>query len=93
MAQAIVSVSAHSQVLMAARSQVLIYVFDIESQQLEKDIQYFTLCIEALKSNSDNAKVFCLVRPTLHSQGGYASMVSGYDLGFRVDSQLCRHLF
>ncbi|KAJ1484557.1 rraga protein, partial [Baffinella frigidus] len=40
---------------------VLIYVFDIESQQLEKDIQYFTLCIEALKSNSDNAKVFCLV--------------------------------
>ena len=40
---------------------VLIYVFDIESQQLAKDIQYFTQCIEALKSNSDDAKVFCLV--------------------------------
>ena len=48
-------------------SQVLIYVFDIESQQLEKDIQYFTLCIEALKSNSDNAKVFCLVRMFTHT--------------------------
>ena len=55
--------SARSQVSsLPSLTQVLIYVFDIESQQLEKDIQYFTLCIEALKSNSDNAKVFCLVR-------------------------------
>ncbi|EKX47497.1 hypothetical protein GUITHDRAFT_86396 [Guillardia theta CCMP2712] len=40
---------------------VLIYVFDIESQQMAKDMQYFTLCIDALKTNSENPKVFCLV--------------------------------
>lgn len=40
---------------------VLIYVFDVESQQMAKDIQYFTLCVEALRSNSENPKIFCLV--------------------------------
>ena len=68
MAEARVPGSARSQVSsLPSLSQVLIYVFDIESQQLEKDIQYFTLCIEALKSNSDNAKVFCLVRIFTHT--------------------------
>jgi Ras-related GTP-binding protein A/B len=40
---------------------VLIYVFDVESRQMKKDIQYFSMCIEALKANSDKFKVFCLV--------------------------------
>ena len=40
---------------------VLIYVFDVESRQMKKDIQYFSMCIEALKANSDKSKVFCLV--------------------------------
>lgn len=28
---------------------------------MKKDIQYFSMCIEALKANSDKFKVFCLV--------------------------------
>ena len=40
---------------------MLIYVFDVESRQMKKDIQYFSMCIEALKANSDKFKVFCLV--------------------------------
>eukprot|EP00475_Leptophrys_vorax_P029550 TRINITY_DN434_c0_g1_i1.p1 TRINITY_DN434_c0_g1~~TRINITY_DN434_c0_g1_i1.p1 ORF type:complete len:253 (-),score=90.26 TRINITY_DN434_c0_g1_i1:425-1183(-) len=41
--------------------EVLIYVFDIESPEREKDINYFKSSLEALKSNSPNAKVFCLI--------------------------------
>mmetsp|Transcript_37005 Transcript_37005/g.72240 ORF Transcript_37005/g.72240 Transcript_37005/m.72240 type:complete len:306 (-) Transcript_37005:182-1099(-) len=39
---------------------VLIFVFDVESQNV-KDMQYFGLCVEALKANSENPKVFCLL--------------------------------
>jgi Ras-related GTP-binding protein A/B len=41
--------------------EVLIYVFDIESPEREKDINYFKSSLEALKSNSPSAKVFCLI--------------------------------
>ena len=41
--------------------EVLIYVFDIESRELDKDLHYYQSCLEALLENSRDAKVFCLI--------------------------------
>lgn len=41
--------------------EVLIYVFDVESSELEKDMHYYQSCLEAILEHSDDAKVFCLV--------------------------------
>lgn len=41
--------------------EVLIYVFDIESQERKKDLENFQSCIEAIEQNSKNAHVFCLI--------------------------------
>ncbi|CAJ0586610.1 unnamed protein product, partial [Mesorhabditis spiculigera] len=41
--------------------EVLIYVFDVESRECERDYNYFQTCLEALLINSPNAEVFCLV--------------------------------
>lgn len=41
--------------------EVLIYVFDIESKEVDKDMQYYQYCLEALKQNSPDAKIFCLI--------------------------------
>ena len=41
--------------------KVLIYVFDVESRELEKDLHYYQSCLEAILQNSPEAKIFCLV--------------------------------
>jgi len=41
--------------------EVLIYVFDVESRDHDRDVQYFQSCLEALGQNSKSAKVFCLI--------------------------------
>eukprot|EP00744_Colponema_vietnamica_P002628 GILI01004092.1.p1 GENE.GILI01004092.1~~GILI01004092.1.p1 ORF type:complete len:311 (-),score=68.49 GILI01004092.1:109-1041(-) len=41
--------------------EVLIYVIDIESRELQKDIDYYQSCLEAVQHNSKDAKLFCLV--------------------------------
>lgn len=41
--------------------EVLIYVFDIESAERKKDLDYFKSCIEALSQNSPDSKIFCLI--------------------------------
>jgi len=41
--------------------EVLIYIFDIESRELQKDIAYYKSCVEAIQQNSKDAKVFCLI--------------------------------
>uniref|UniRef100_A0A8C4WG24 Ras-related GTP-binding protein n=1 Tax=Gopherus evgoodei TaxID=1825980 RepID=A0A8C4WG24_9SAUR len=41
--------------------EVLIYVFDVESRELEKDMHYYQSCLEAILQNSPDAKIFCLV--------------------------------
>jgi len=41
--------------------EVLIYVFDVESRELEKDYHYYQSCLEAILQNSPDARVFCLV--------------------------------
>ena len=46
---------------MFTQIQVLIYVFDVESRELEKDMHYYQSCLEAILQNSPSAKVFCLI--------------------------------
>ncbi|XP_076347287.1 ras-related GTP binding A/B [Tachypleus tridentatus] len=41
--------------------EVLIYVFDVESRELERDMHYYQSCLEAILQNSSEAKIFCLV--------------------------------
>lgn len=41
--------------------EVLIYVFDIESQEMKKDLAYYHDCLQAVMQHSKNAKIFCLV--------------------------------
>jgi len=41
--------------------QVLIYVFDIESRELTKDIEYYASCLHAVRQNSKAAQIFCLI--------------------------------
>ncbi|KAM7225687.1 hypothetical protein CapIbe_023664 [Capra ibex] len=41
--------------------EVLIYVFDVESRELEKDMHYYQSCLEAILQNSPDAKIFCLL--------------------------------
>ncbi len=41
--------------------QVLIYVFDVESSENEKDLHYYHLCLQALATYSNDAKVVCLI--------------------------------
>ena len=41
--------------------EVLIYVFDVESRELEKDLHYYQSCLEAILQNSPDAKIFCLI--------------------------------
>jgi Ras-related GTP-binding protein A/B len=41
--------------------EVLIYIFDIESREVKKDLMYYRSCIEAIQQNSKDAKIFCLI--------------------------------
>ena len=41
--------------------ELLIYVFDIESRNVEKDFEYYKECIDAISENSDDARVFALI--------------------------------
>ena len=41
--------------------EVLIYVFDVESREIEKDMHYYQSCLEAILQNSKEAKIFCLM--------------------------------
>ncbi|XP_071480267.1 ras-related GTP-binding protein A [Diadema setosum] len=44
-----------------ANVEVLIYVFDVESRELDKDMHYYQSCLEAILQRSPNAKIFCLI--------------------------------
>ena len=41
--------------------EVLIYVFDIESRDLEQDMHYYQSCLDAILNYSKDAKIFCLL--------------------------------
>jgi len=40
---------------------VLIFVFDVESRDVQKDIQYFSAAMKAMQQYSSSARVFCLI--------------------------------
>ncbi|KAI0647411.1 Gtr1/RagA G protein conserved region-domain-containing protein [Trametes meyenii] len=40
---------------------VMIYVFEVETRNMEKDLDYYKACLQALKKYSPNAAVFLLV--------------------------------
>ncbi|CAG8603277.1 6810_t:CDS:2 [Paraglomus brasilianum] len=41
--------------------EVLIYVFDVESTDKDKDMHYYQDCLEAILEYSKDAKIFCLI--------------------------------
>ncbi len=41
--------------------EVLIYVFDVQSQELDKDLHYYQSCLESILQHSCTAKIFCLI--------------------------------
>jgi len=41
--------------------QVLIYVFDVDSKNAPRDLQYYKSCADAIAQFSPSAKVFCLL--------------------------------
>ncbi|KAI9009722.1 ras-related GTP-binding protein A-like protein [Gaertneriomyces semiglobifer] len=41
--------------------EVLIYVFDVESREYEKDMHYYQSCLESIMQNSKDARIFCLI--------------------------------
>ncbi|KAI9102544.1 ras-related GTP-binding protein A-like protein [Phlyctochytrium arcticum] len=41
--------------------EVLIYVFDVESREYEKDMHYYQNCLDAILQNSKDARIFCLI--------------------------------
>jgi len=40
---------------------VLIYVFDVESREMDKDLEYYRDCLEGLRQYSPDAAIFLLV--------------------------------
>lgn len=55
--------------------EVLIYVFDVESRELEKDLNYYQSCLEAILQFSRNAKVFCLIHKMDLIQGDHQERI------------------
>jgi len=41
--------------------EVLIYIFDVESREHQKDLSYYYSCLDAIQQNSKDAKVFVLI--------------------------------
>lgn len=71
--------------------EVLIYVFDVESRELDKDMHYYQSCLEAILQNSPEARIFCLVHKMDLVQEDQRDLVSetvigmsseSYDVGF-----------
>lgn len=67
--------------------EVLIYVFDIESKDVDKDMQYYQYCIEALSQNSPDAKIFCLIHKMDLIPDDRRNMVSDYIIILIIDYQ------
>lgn len=69
--------------------EVLIYVFDVESRELEKDIHYYQSCLEAILQNSPEAKIFCLVHKMdlvqEDQRDGVSDTINSFRKGYHVD--------
>jgi Ras-related GTP-binding protein A/B len=73
---------------------VLIYVFDIESREVDRDMDTYNAIIDALREFSPNAYVFCLVHKMDLIQGEHrqriyeerSALIRSRSEGFRVDT-------
>lgn len=65
--------------------EVLIYVFDVESREVERDMHYYQSCLEAILQNSPEAKVFCLIHKMDLIPEDQRSVVSVW----RTDCTMC----
>lgn len=72
--------------------EVLIYVFDVESRELEKDMHYYQSCLEAILQNSPDAKVFCLVHKMDLVQEDQRDLVSYLAYYIFISSAVLFHL-
>lgn len=64
--------------------EVLIYVFDVESRELDKDMHYYQTCLEAILQNSPEAKIFCLVHKMDLVQEDQRDAVRRFNLLIRI---------
>ena len=73
--------------------EVLIYVFDVESREVEKDMHYYQSCLEAILQYSPDAKIFCLIHKMdlipedqrkVVSRGGVVYRGCGVQVVFKV---------
>lgn len=70
--------------------EVLIYVFDVESRELEKDMHYYQSCLEAILQNSPEAKIFCLIHKMDLVQEDQREHVRTNPLFLYYSQTLCR---
>jgi len=66
--------------------EVLIYVFDVESRELDKDMHYYQSCLEAILQNSPEARIFCLVHKMDLVQEDQRDLVSEAVIGMGSES-------
>jgi len=66
--------------------EVLIYVFDVESRELDKDMHYYQSCLEAILQNSPEARIFCLVHKMDLVQEDQRDLVSEVVIGMSSES-------
>lgn len=63
---------------------VLIYVFDVESREVDRDARYYQNCLESLMEYSKDTKIFCLIHKMDLLAEDQREVVSGRREGFRV---------
>ena len=69
--------------------EVLIYVFDVESRELEKDMHYYQSCLEAILQNSPDAKIFCLVHKMDLVQEDQRELVI-FKCNYQIEHLICK---
>ena len=65
-------------------AEVLIYVFDIESREVERDLDTYSQVVKALKDYSPRANIFCLIHKMDLVQNEHRE---------RLYEERCRHVF
>jgi Gtr1/RagA G protein conserved region len=65
---------------------VLIYVFDVETRQLPKDLQYYRDCLDGLKKYSPDAKIFLLVHKMDLVRGERAEVLEKRRAALKLES-------
>lgn len=65
---------------------VLIYVFDVETREVSKDLEYYRDCLEGLKKYSPEAKVFLLIHKMDLVRGQHTEVLEKRRASLRQES-------